>query len=99
MADNNHKEQWIDKVLNSTSGMQRAEPYGGLYARVMMRADLTGRPTIISFPVKKWAAAAVILLALNIGTMAYFQLRQKTHQNNPVASLSGYIENTSVYNY
>ena len=72
MAGNTNKEKWIDDVLNSMQGASVAQPGEGLYDRVMMQMSTprpeTGRPV----PVKQWVAAAILLLALNVGSVIYF---------------------------
>ncbi len=62
----NKKEKWIDSVLGSTSGMSRAQPDLGLFDRINEALELAQVKIIPMYYVKIAAAAAVILLAINI---------------------------------
>jgi hypothetical protein len=62
---NTGKEQWIDDILNSTAGMQRAQ------APASMRDTIYGRiqqaRVIRMVPLKKvWLAAASVLLLMSL---------------------------------
>lgn len=98
MNHNANKERWIEEVLGSTQGASRAQPAAGLYERVA--AGLHTHPATAAVPVRQWAAAAVILLGLNIGSVIWF-----TKQNNQVTvadtsnPLSTELNTASVYNY
>ncbi len=99
MEHNTNKERWIDEVMNSTQGMSRAQPGAGLYEQIT--AKLTRPQTATtSFPVKRWAAAAILLLTLNVGSVIYFNNREKKATNistsNPLASE---IQTETIYNY
>ncbi len=53
--------------------MTRAQPSRDLFEKVTSGLNAQGvRFKIISFPIKKWAAAAILLLALNIGSVIYY---------------------------
>jgi len=96
--DNLNKERWIDEVMGSTSGMARAQPGHDLYDQVMLRLS---RPVTISgstFPLKQWAAAAILLLALNAGAIAY-ALDNKAHHNNNPNPLASEMQLGLTYNY
>lgn len=60
------KDQWIDSVLNSIEGSQKASPSKDLLARIESQIDGHGRVVKITQVQKRWtAAAAILLLALN----------------------------------
>lgn len=92
------KEQWLNDVLQSTEGMHKAMPPDDLYERFMARLKQPEPVRTIAFPVKQWAAAAVILLALNIGSVVYFmgQTKANDHSVNPIATA---LEMDTTYNY
>jgi hypothetical protein len=98
MANNTHKEQWIDEVLTSTQGMKRAQPHDGLYDNLFSKLN-SSQTDVISFPVRQWVAAAILLLALNIGSVIYFTNREASTEidanNNPLAMQLP----SSTYNY
>lgn len=82
MANNTDKEKWINDALDSTRGMHRAGPKAGLYDRVMAVDTTRSLVKVIPFPVKQWAAAAILLLALNIGSVVYYNQRKTATRNN-----------------
>lgn len=98
--ESNMKEKWIDDVMGSLEGMSKAQPREDLYEGIMTR--LSG-PNIRTRPLlpKQWAAAAILLLALNVGSVVYFSERQhktgaKSTDTNPFAME---IQSESTYNY
>ena len=72
------KEQWIDEVMNSLNGLNRAEPQPFLWTRVMSRAQKQ-KPVATSY---MWLAAAgfAILIVLNI---LVFSTGKGKHPANP----------------
>ena len=99
MEHNANKEKWIDEVMSSTRDMQRALPGADLYEQITAKL---ARPQAVAnpFPVKQWAAAAILLLALNVGSVVYFASHDKkvatTPSENPIASE---IQLETTYNY
>ncbi len=93
-----NKEQWIDEIIDSTKGMHKADPGAGFYDQVLLKLNRPATIKGISMPVKQWAAAAILLLALNIGSIVYFMDGRKTGgmPNNPLASE---LQLESTYNY
>ncbi|MCW3121617.1 MAG: hypothetical protein JWQ38_1109 [Flavipsychrobacter sp.] len=99
MDNNANKERWIDEVMESTYGITKAQPRADLYGRVTAKISQGGGATIMAIPVTRWVAAAMILLALNIGSAVYYGTRseQKTTANdNPFAAA---MQAESTYNY
>ncbi|MCD6011815.1 MAG: hypothetical protein K0Q79_1677 [Flavipsychrobacter sp.] len=98
MTNNTGKEKWVDDVLNSLQGMHRIQP-GDVYDNVMAKLN---RPQAVirPFPVKHWAVAAILLLALNIGSVIYYRGNSKnaartTANEHPLAAQF----QSSTYNY
>ncbi len=95
-----NNEKWVNDVMNSTTGVQRAVPPDGLYEKISLSISNPKKTTIIPFPVKHWAAAAMFLLAVNIGSAIYAigQGRKSQHMvvTNPIAAE---IQLQSTYNY
>jgi hypothetical protein len=100
MANNANKEKWINEVMDSIHGMTRAIPHIDLFAGVPSKSADRSAVNVIQLPVKQWAAAAIILLALNIGSMVYFSSRNRRVSTaaavNPLASE---LQLETSYNY
>ncbi len=97
MKNSINKENWIEEVMNSTSGMERAATPPDLYKNVMTR--LAGK-SMPSTPAKHWIAAAVLLLALNIGSILYSIGQNKKTANTTISSLLfTEMQSGSTYNY
>jgi hypothetical protein len=65
----NDAENWIATVFDSIRGMQRAKPDPGLFAKIEQQLYA---PETSVIPMRQWrlaAAAAVLLLVLNVVTM------------------------------
>lgn len=101
MEHNTNKEKWLNDVLGSTSGIRRAQPVGGLYERVMTRMSSPQQQAhTISFPVKRWVAAAIILLALNISSVLYYTGRTTGNTSSSGSDpLATEMQTSSTYNY
>ncbi len=98
MEHNTRKEQWIGAVLASTEGMKRAQPQDGLYDNLLSRLN-SSQTNVVSFPVRQWAAAAILLLALNIGSVIYFTNQQKVPETGPATHPLAMQLPSSTYNY
>ena len=100
MAENMHKQEWIDAVLGSTEGMSRAEPPEYLFERVIYGLNRPVTVKIIPMPVKQWVAAAILLLALNIGSVVYVtNQNKKAGTVNTDGGLAAEMQLESTYNY
>jgi len=99
MKNNINKEKWIDEVFNSTQGLKRAQPGADLYEKIAAKLSHP-QPVSLPFPVKRWIAAAVLLLAVNMGSVIYFNGQEKktvpVNTGNPLASE---IQTETTYNY
>lgn len=100
MKHDTNKEVWIDSALESAKGMKRATPSGDLYARVMRNATTAKATT--NFPIKTWAAAAILLLAVNISSALYATTKKR--QTAPAQQTSSYMaldinSASTLYNY
>ncbi len=97
MENNNSKEQWIDAVMNSTNNMGKAQPGDNLYIKVMGNIS---RPAVRSqAPVTKWVAAAILLLALNLGSVLYYTNRNTISTNSSTNPIAAEIQAETTYNY
>ena len=100
MINNTDKNQWIEDVLNSAQGLSRAQAGSGLYDAVVAEISAPKNIRRPQFPVKQWAAAAVLLLLLNVGSVVYFSVSNEQTETpasgNPLAMD---IPSASTYNY
>jgi hypothetical protein len=100
MANNGQKEAWIDEVMGSIHGMERAQPPVGLYSKVMAGIQAQPAARVIAMPVTRWAAAAILLLALNIGSVFYVTTQnKKTTPASAGNALASELQTVSTYNY
>lgn len=70
------KNKWVDEVMHSLDGMQRANPKTDIYAGMMQRMR-AGKGNIRAL-LPKVAAAAVLLLVVNIASA--YHATQKTKE-------------------
>lgn len=99
MDTHTNKEKWIDEVMGSTYGINRAQPGADLQERINERISAPFTRTTAAIPVTRWVAAAILLLALNIGSAVYFSKQHSDHTsttNNPFAAE---MQAESTYNY
>ncbi len=100
MNNNTNKEKWIDDVLGSTKGALRAQPANGLTDRVFNRLSEKRPEPVVIINVKRWAAAAVLLIALNVGSVIYFSGKTSGQATgNGSSPLSMELQTISTYNY
>jgi len=99
MEHNINKDKWIDEVLNSTWGMSRAQPVAGLFEQITAKLSEPQTIKMIAFPVKQWVAAAIVLLALNVGSVIYFAQNKGGVTNSKENPLAMEIQSASTYNY
>ena len=73
------KDKWIEDVMGSMKGSQRAQPNPELFAKVEQGIDA---PETRIIPMRQWSytvAAAILLLVLN--TVALRQFTQSDYSN------------------
>ncbi len=101
MENNGAKDAWIESVMNSTEGIQHAHPSTHLYDKINKKLNKKDAK-IVKLPLVKWAAAALLLLMINIGTIFYYTTRNKSmnvaeqNQSNPFAAE---LQMNNTYNY
>lgn len=94
------KNGWVNEVMSSIQGIQPAQPPVGLYEKTIARINNPAKVKIITLPVKQWAAAAILLLALNVGSAIYAIEQDKKHTfTNTSSPLASEIQLESTYNY
>ena len=98
MANNTNKEKWINDVLGSMQDASAAQPFGNLYEGVMSRLRNPGQASTQPASMKQWVVAAILLLALNVGSVIYYTAQKRTAASidNPLANE---IQSVTTYNY
>ncbi len=98
-----NREKWINEVLDSTRGMQPAQPPARLFEKI---TDEINNPkkyrqaNTVPFPVKQWAVAAMLLLAVNIGSVLYYiGENKKAAISTRTTLLTDELQAQSTYNY
>ena len=93
------KSEWINEVINSTSGMAKVSSAPGLHDRIFLKINEPAA-NFMQLPVKRWVAAAIILMALNIGSVIYYSSRNSAPtENNNSNPLAAELSSVSTYNY
>jgi hypothetical protein len=101
------KEEWINEVLNSTSGMQKAEPGPFLFEKITARIEKkrTVEQAGLIFFGRKWAlgliAVLVLVLVLVNGlSIFYFSSPKPSEPHKEIVNaLSHELGYSSSYNY
>jgi hypothetical protein len=89
-----NKENWIEEVLQSTDGIQRAVAPAHMADRAWAGVRMAARPR--PGLLRTGIAAAVVILAVNVGTVVHM-IRQKPFPSGSTPSET--IESTSIYTY
>lgn len=92
------REQWIEKVLDSATGIKRADPGPQVYDQVMNRFRQRKPVPLVVFV--RWVAAAVFLVALNAGTVYYYaHTTAKRQSGKEVNTFASEILSDNSYSY
>ena len=101
MKNNTDKEKWIEEVLMSTKNRTGAQPRADLYDQIMRNLGQPGLVKSAAIPIRQWAAAAVILLAINTASVIYYT--RHNYSKTPIAesanSIALEIQSAPTYNY
>jgi hypothetical protein len=76
--DRSGKDKWIDEVMGSLDGMQRVPAPSGMYDGVMARIRAGRGSKTYSLLPRIAAAAAVLLLAVNVASVFHATSRGRT---------------------
>ena len=95
------KEEWINSILESASGIEDAEPSPFLFGKIMNKLEQQEPAT--ANPVRyrlAFSAAVLLLLLINISALVIYK-SQANNQDETVAisALSKEMNPTTTYNY
>lgn len=99
------KEKWLEEVFNSMEGSQRARPRPELLAKIENQIG-DSKANVIALPqLRKYAAAAAVLLLINASALMYYIQNQDLSSQN-IAALNvdadlydeSYINSFQLYN-
>lgn len=98
-ATKTNKEEWLDSILSDAGYLLHAPTPSGIYEQTMARLHRTP-PAKYALPYPKlWAAAALLLLVVNISTIVYASYRTP-RQNLALATQGAPLWNMeTTYNY
>ena len=81
-----NKEKWIDDVLASTEGMERANAPSRLHEGIMQK--LSSKPRSKNISLAAGIAAAVMIMLINVGTVVHYVKSYKQTSANVFESNS-----------
>ena len=76
---NDNKEKWMEDVFQSMKGSQRTKPQPDLFVKIQNRIGVGDAKLVSRHQWKYTAAAAVLILFVNITALVYFN---QQHQVN-----------------
>lgn len=94
------KEKWINEILDSTKGMQKAEPSSFLFEQVTERIK-SGKEMIRANPALKWGLAASMLVIIIFNAISILKSNSGNDRANvgKVNSNESQLNNATIYNY
>ncbi len=97
------KEQWINEVLQSTNGMQKAEPGPFLFEKIVQRITKEKEATSPDGNALKvrWALgiAASLLIAVNVVSIKTYISASQNNQTSDQANTANAYNNSTIYSY
>jgi hypothetical protein len=99
MKNDKEKEKWVDEMMGSLEGLVPATPSADLFEKVMAQLNHPQTTKVIPLYPKQWAAAAILLLALNIGSVVYFNSERRHTRAAAPNPFAAEIQSESTYNY
>lgn len=96
------KDIWVDKVIDSTSGMQKAVPSDGLFHKIEQRVSVTASyvRTVPLRTVSLAAASIILLVVANIFMLGNTAQQGKITEKSKVDIVVDYYGlNENIINY
>jgi len=94
-------ENWINETLESTKGMQRAEPNPFLFEKIAGRIQ-NEKVKPVKVPVARWAfaASAAVLICINIISISVSsQAKDSASEKDQISELANELGYKTNYNY
>src|SRR5262249_34122743 len=103
MDKHTNSEQWVNEVMDSLNGIRKMPPSPGMYEKVMLGINSQAHKgkQIIALPARI-AAAAILLLVINVASLIHFSRKEHTHmqaQQNVYQAMNEDISSLSEDNY
>jgi hypothetical protein len=94
------KENWINEVLESTRGMQKAEPSPFLFDQITARINKGRYGSVSVDPFLKWGLTTFVLIILSLNIFSIVKINKElvSNQTNQVVT-DPYFNNAVIYNY
>jgi hypothetical protein len=96
-----NKENWINEVLESTKGIQKAEPSPFLFEQINARIQ-KGKEVMEANPFLKWGLTTIVLIILSLNILSITKNNRDSTNIKEVATESNadnYFNNTVIYSY
>ena len=94
------QEKWINEVLESTKGMQKAEPSPFLFEQITSKIKLGKQPVQINSTIK-WGLAVSMSVIIILNVISVFKSNSSTQQANVETQVSTEtsLNNATTYTY
>ena len=102
MNRNMKQNEWVDAVMGSTKGMQRADANPYLYSKIITRLKEENKPVfeVRGLVVRRFAIAASIMIAVNIFSVVHLVSNSSNGaKEQGYSALSSELGLTNTYNY
>lgn len=97
------KDKWINEILNSTKGMQRAEPSPFIFEQITAKINSKARPVYSSElnSSVRWGLAVLVsvIISINLITIVKSNVQTKNVNENSGTETILSLNNATVYNY
>ncbi|MEM1323183.1 MAG: hypothetical protein AAGG75_23155 [Bacteroidota bacterium] len=91
------KQQWIDRVLGSLEGSQRAQPRPELFTKIETELFDSEQDIILMPQLRMIAAAVALLVLVNIGLLSQYD--QKNGQDSATVVNTSALDRPLLSNY
>ncbi len=96
------REDWISEVLESTKGMQRAEPSPFLFEQITAKlANGTANSGFYGSPFLRWGLVVFVSVLVSINIIALLRVRSPSNEviSERSTSSDSYFNNQTIYTY
>lgn len=95
------KEKWINEVMSSTEGMQKAEPNPFLYSKIAFRMQQKEKQQdrFNKVFIPRWVAVVILLVLVNCFSIIKMLNRQQQQHAGANTHLLSEFNTETTYNY